>query len=115
MDRFSCLLPVVAFCAVAQAFAADPPTSPPPTAAQPTRIVLEDKTLTNDEIAKLFAEGYKPSTHNGEVVYCRKETVTGSRFKQMNCKTADQIKQLTQDSKDFLAKKQIPGGNSPGH
>jgi hypothetical protein len=33
----------------------------------------------------------------------------------MNCKTADQIKQFTQDSKDFLAKKQIPGGNSPGH
>jgi hypothetical protein len=75
--------------------------------------VLEDKTLTNQEVAKLFVDGYKPSTRNGEVVYCRKETVTGSRFKEISCKTADQIKQITRDSKDLLAEKQLPSTNAP--
>jgi hypothetical protein len=116
VDKISRLVLVIGFCAVTQVFAAEPPASPPPaTPSQPTKIVLEDKTLTNDEVAKLFADGYKPSTRNGEVVYCRKETVTGSRFKQMSCKTADQLKAITQASKDLLAEKQRPGGNAPGH
>lgn len=78
--------------------------------AKPVRIVLEDKTLTNDEVRALFAQGYKPQERNGQVFYCRREVQTGSRFATMTCKTADQIKEITQDSKDFLDAKQRPGG-----
>jgi hypothetical protein len=78
--------------------------------AQPNRIVLEDKTLTNDEVKALFAQGYKPVGRNGEVYYCRREQQTGSRFATMTCKTADQMKQITQESKDLLSTKQKPSG-----
>jgi len=74
------------------------------------RIVLEDKTLTNDEVKQLFAQGYKPVGRNGEVFYCRSEAQTGSRFASMTCKTADQIKQIQQLSKDMLTTQQKTSG-----
>jgi hypothetical protein len=91
-----------------------PATGAPPSGitagAQPNRIVLEDKTLTNDEVKALFAQGYKPVGRNGEVYYCRREQQTGSRFATMTCKTADQMKQIAQDGKELLSAKQKPGG-----
>jgi hypothetical protein len=93
-----------------------PSTAPPDSAsapanpAQPTKIVLEDKTLTNAEVAKLFAQGYKPVSRNGEVYYCRNEDTTGSRFKKMSCKTALQMQELVRDSKDMLTQKQLSSG-----
>jgi len=88
-------------------------TAPDGTAATPVktdRIVLEDKTLTNDEIKALFAQGYKPIGRDGKVFYCRQEMKTGSRFSTMTCKTAEQMKQLTQDSKDMINDVQKTGG-----
>ena len=79
-------------------------------ASKPTRIVLDDKTLTNDEVKQLLAEGYKPVGRNGEVYYCRREQRTGSRFATTSCKTADQIKQTARDSKDMLSTQQAVGG-----
>jgi hypothetical protein len=70
------------------------------------RIYLEDKTLTNDEVKALFAQGYKPTSRNGEVYYCRKEAQLGTRFEHMTCRTADQMKQIAQQSKDMAAEKQ---------
>lgn len=72
--------------------------------------MLEDKTLTNDEIKALFAQGYKPMSREGKVYYCRQETKTGSRFGTTTCRTAEQIKQLTQDSKDIVNSTQRTGG-----
>ena len=80
------------------------------TAAKPARIALEDKTLTNDEVRKLFAKGYKPQERNGQIFYCRRESQTGSRFASMSCKTAEHLKEVTQDSQDFLDAKQRPSG-----
>jgi hypothetical protein len=79
-------------------------------ASKPTRIVLDDKTLTNDEVKQLLAQGYKPVDRHGEVYYCRHEQRTGSRFATTSCKTADQIKQMARDSKDMLATQQAVGG-----
>jgi hypothetical protein len=79
-------------------------------ASKPTRIVLDDKTLTNDEVKQLFAQGYKPVSRGGEVYYCRHEQRTGSRFATTSCKTADQIKQTARDSKDMLTTQQAVGG-----
>ncbi len=72
--------------------------------------MLEDKDLTNDEIKALFAQGYKPMSRDGKVYYCHQEMKTGSRFATTTCKTAEQIKQLTQDSKDLVNSSQRTGG-----
>ena len=74
------------------------------------RIVLEDKTLTNDEVRDLFAQGYKPVGRNGEVYYCRSDTPTGSRVASLSCKTADQMKQIEAASKEMLTQSQKIGG-----
>ena len=106
--------PPAATAAVAPSSISAPATGAPPSGitagAQPNRIVLEDKTLTNDEVKALFAQGYKPVGRNGEVYYCRREQQTGSRFATMTCKTADQMKQIAQDGKELLSAKQKPGG-----
>lgn len=120
MNTLVRLLPVIFACIVTQSFAVDPPPKPaepsepasPPAAApsNPNRVVLEDKTLTNEEVRQLLAQGYKPVGRSGEVYYCRREQIVGSLIAAMSCKTADQMKQLTQESKDMLAAKQKPSG-----
>ena len=132
MNRFFRLLPVIGACIFVGACASDRPaapavaatkpapapaattiaTAPDGTAATPAkanRIVLEDKDLTNDEIKALFAQGYKPMSRDGKVYYCRQEMKTGSRFSTLTCKTAEQMKQLTQDSKDLINSTQRTG------
>jgi hypothetical protein len=120
VNRFLRLVPVLGACALVFACASDHPASTigatakpvPPPAATPTRtnrIVLEDKTLTNDEIKALFAQGYKPMSRDGRVYYCHQEMKTGSRFSTTTCKTAEQMKQLTQDSKDLINSSQRTG------
>lgn len=42
-------------------------------------------------IKKLKAAGYKPEMRNGEVVFCRREAVLGSRFEKKVCSTAEQL------------------------
>jgi len=132
MKRLVRFMPVLGACALVCACASDhpanttaaaarpvpPPAATPPatapggTAAAPTktnRIVLEDKDLTNDEIRALFAQGYKPMSRDGKVYYCRQEMKTGSRFATRTCKTAEQMKQVTQDSKDLVNSTQRTG------
>jgi hypothetical protein len=86
------------------------PAAAPPAAGAPPRVYLEDKTLTNDEVKKLFAQGYKPTSRNGEVYYCRKEGSLGTRFETTTCRTAQQMKELERESKDLVLEKQRPGG-----
>ena len=94
-----------------QSTEANPAATPP----KVHRIVLEDKTLTNAEVKELFSRGFKLLARNGEVYYCRPEPDIGSRITLMNCKTADQMKQLMQTSKDFLFKSQTTSGcSAPG-
>ena len=143
MHIFVRLLIVICACSATQAFAIDPPSNPvepgKPSSApvesagsrsdtsatqsvgtnadnasfKPKRIVLEDKTLTNEEVRQLFAQGFKPVGRGGEVRYCRSEMKTGSRFPTMVCKTADQMKELARDSKDMLNRAQRVGGCQP--
>lgn len=139
MNRYLRMAALLGACALVCACASNPPAStvaavkpvPPPaapatatapdgTAATPTktnRIVLEDDTLSNDEIKALFAQGYKPMSRGGKVYYCHQEMKTGSRFATTTCKTAEQMKQQTQDSKDLINSSQKTGGcraNSAG-
>jgi len=78
--------------------------------ANPGRIVLEDKTLTNEEVRQIFAMGYKPVERHGDVYYCRREVETGSRFDKQICRTGDEVKRLTQASKDTVTQFQGTGG-----
>ena len=106
---------------VAPAPAPAPASAPAPAPSDTTnaapkakRLYLEDKTLTNDEVKKLFEQGYKPTSRNGEVYYCRREQSLGTRFATTICRTADQMKQLERDSKDLATQKQRPGGCTQG-
>ena len=130
------MMSLLGACALAGACATNHPTvatsAPPPSAAAATaatappaaaapgdataaapkvnRIYLEDKTLTNDEVKALLVQGYKPTSRNGEIYYCRREAQLGTRFEHMTCHTADQMKEITREAKDLAAEKQRPSG-----
>jgi hypothetical protein len=94
---------------------ADPGTTAP-AAAKSQRLVLEDKTLTNAEVSQLLAQGYRPQKGRGDdVLYCRSEQPIGTRFAKKICKSADQIKAQTRDSKDMAQQQQMPSGSPTGH
>ena len=89
------------------------PEAPSPsgnTTSNPGRIVLQDKSLTNEDIKQIFALGYKPVERHGDVYYCRREVQTGSRFDKVTCRTGDEVKRITQASKDTLTEFQGTGG-----
>lgn len=78
-----------------------PPASPVPVSANTQRVVLDDKTLTQDEVNQLLSQGYKPRKgHDDQVLYCRSEPQLGSRFEKKVCLSGTQIKAAIQDSKD---------------
>jgi hypothetical protein len=134
VNTFIRMMPAIFACVVAQACAGNPttpgpvepakpatpaatadttsPTNPAPVAANPQRLVLEDKTLTNAEVNRLLAQGYKPQKGRGDnVLYCRSQPQLGTHFEKKVCMTADQIKTLTQDSRDIAEKLQRNQGN----
>jgi hypothetical protein len=58
----------------------------------------------SDAEKKLRSQGYKPEVHNGNTVYCRKETQLGSHFESKTCGSPEQIVRAQQDSKETLEK-----------
>jgi hypothetical protein len=80
------------------------------TAAKPAPTVLEDKTLTQDEVKQILAQGYRPMNRDGQLYYCRRESELGSRFESLRCRTAEQAKDLTRNGRDMLDKLQRPSG-----
>jgi hypothetical protein len=140
VNSFIRLIPVMVACVATQAFASDPttPTEPVkpaataattpaattdtaasstnPAPAAPQRLVLEDKTLSQTEVNRLLSQGYKPQKGRDDtVLYCRMEGVTGTHFEKKVCKSAEQLKTATQDSKDLTDKLQHNLGNPAGH
>ena len=97
--------------------AAAAPTAAASTAPAPEvkRVHLEDKTLTNEEVNALFSQGYKPTSRNGEVYYCRKEAQVGTRFEHVSCHTADQMKEIARNAQDMAASQQKDTGSRTGH
>jgi hypothetical protein len=86
------------------------------TPAQPQKVVLNDKSVTNEEVRQLLAQGYKPQKGRGDdVLYCRSEQPIGTRFPKKVCKSADQLKAQTQDSRDLTEMKQRASSQAPGH
>jgi hypothetical protein len=61
----------------------------PTSAAQTT---VEDK--------RLIAQGYTLKMSNGTKVFCRLETMAGSRFQHSVCSTASEIRQRQESAQD---------------
>jgi len=78
-------------------------------------VVLVDKTMTDAQVKQLLAKGYRPTSRGGEVFYCRREQVLGSRFEQKICKSAEQIMRDEVDSKDMAERLQQSTGSPAGH
>jgi len=78
----------------AAAAAAAPVSSAPPASKEAS----SDKTVVvqadvDKDTRHFLAEGYKPEMRNGERIYCKKETVLGSRLNaQKHCGTLEQLK-----------------------
>jgi len=116
------MIPVVFACAAVQAFAGDTPPAPSTNSATTTPakaapIVLQDKTLTQEEVNRMLSQGYKPKKGRGdEVLYCRDESAMGTHFTRTVCLSAQQIKQRTQDSREITEKLETNGGlKTNGH
>lgn len=86
------------------------------TSTTPTKVVLNDKTLTEAQVKQLLARGYKPQSRGGDVLYCRREQQLGSHFETKICKSAAQIMQDELDSKETTRNMQLqtPGSMGPG-
>jgi hypothetical protein len=74
--------------------------------AHSTRVVLEDKTLTDDEVKTLLQKQYKPEARNGKVYYCRREQQLGTRFSSVVCRTGEELKAMTAQSQEMTDQRQ---------
>ena len=98
--------------------AAAPAASASTAAPQPA---ASDRTVLNkaelDKDAQHFlAEGYKPEMHNGEQIYCKKETALGSRLTQVkNCGTIEQLKLAEQKTQAGVSDAQRQQTNPTFH
>ena len=77
-------------------------------------------TAADDEAAaqlkRFKAAGYKPEIHDGNVVFCRKETIMGSRFDKKVCTTAHLLEEQMAQAQDTVSTAQrnmtlTPRGN----
>jgi hypothetical protein len=104
------LLSVVAFsgCASRPAGVPAQPPAAQPSAAQPpaaqsapgtAQTSATDAPAGNPDLIK---QGYRVAMRRGEVVYCRKDMLTGTRFPSEVCLTEFQIKDISQRAKDSL-------------
>ena len=68
----------------------------------PDKNKLDDPVLTNDEVKRLLAQGYRQEKMpNGHVYYCRNVNALGSMVPKKDCTTGEQLKALAQDKKEF--------------
>jgi hypothetical protein len=92
--------------------AATPAANQAPAPGQIHTLLLEDKTLSQDEVNRLLSQGYKPQKGRGDaVLYCREEPQMGTHFEKKVCLTADQIKTATVEGREITEKLQQNGGN----
>jgi hypothetical protein len=65
------------------------------------------------QLKRFRAAGYKPEVHNGEVVFCRKEVLLGSRFDKKICNTADQLVRIEAEAREVTARAQRNTSGTP--
>jgi hypothetical protein len=81
------------------ASAAGKPTAQAPAVA-PAAAAAASREELDQDTRHFLAEGFKPEIHGGQQLYCRKETVVGSRLSAVkNCGTIGELKLNEQRAK----------------
>ena len=86
-----------------------------PANASVHKVVLTDNDINADQLKQILAKGYRPESHNGTTVYCRKEATLGTRFETKTCRTSTNILETEQKSKDVTTNAQRNNGNPRGN
>jgi ABC-type phosphate transport system substrate-binding protein len=112
-------------CAAGDHVAADRP--PAPTTSANTAVVMATgatstpaatsavtpATSSNDQAEtvdqSLVKRGYRPRRRNGQLLYCRSETLTGTHFSNTVCLTEAQIKASDRNTESTLGEMNRPG------
>lgn len=72
---------------------AQAPAAVAPTTGAPAAPAAASKEELDQDTRHFLAEGFKPEMHGGQQLYCRKETVVGSRLSAVkNCGTLDELR-----------------------
>jgi hypothetical protein len=76
-------------------------------------VVLVDDTVTDAQLGRILAKGYKPESQarGNEVYYCRRERPLGTRFETKVCKTSGHILQDELQGKEVTTRAQRTGGS----
>jgi hypothetical protein len=82
--------------------AAPAPSAAPATAATPSAPAAGTKTASSGVNQGLVKEGYRTTTKRGQIMYCRTEPITGTRFTNNVCLTETQIIEQRQNARDAL-------------
>jgi len=97
---------VILLAAAPLAYAADPSVEKP-AAAEATPAATADPPadpdyVSEEEAGHFKALGYRYQKHDGEMKWCRREgqRITGSRFKQLVCRTPEQVRAMQETVKD---------------
>jgi hypothetical protein len=132
--KFVACLTVLSICAFSATFAEEPqtPAAPAvstaasaPAAAAPAEAAKapamdavapdaaakaqKDKAAAEAEIKTMRARGYKPSTRNGMVVYCRPEGQLGTHFEKLRCNTMEELRAAELTGKEYVNSMQQQG------
>lgn len=74
-----------------------------------------DDAVSDIQLKRLRAAGYKPEVHHGETVFCRSEKVLGSRFDQRVCNTAKALSAQATQAQDETTLMQKDYGKPRGN
>jgi len=134
MRKLIGLLAVISVAGVSPVFATDPPPAAPTSDTAKTEPSADAKATAtttttkpvdgqvklvagdseaDKQLKRLKAAGYKPEVHGGEVVFCRKEAVLGSRFEKKNCNTAENLEQQMNNAQEMASQAQRNSTISP--
>jgi len=97
--------------------AAAAPAAAAASAAQPAAAAAKataDKATVDKDIQHFTQEGFKPEMRHGQELYCRKETVIGSRLaSQRICGTIDELKMMEMQSRSSMEQAQQRQSSGP--
>jgi hypothetical protein len=136
MRKLMGLLVVISVAGGAPVFATDPPATTSETASTPAKTDQPSDTTkatptattkpadghvklvagddaADKQLKRLKAAGYKAEVHGGEVVFCRREAVLGSRFEKKMCSTADSLEQQMTTAQEMASQAQRNSTVSP--
>ena len=81
----------------------------PPVAAPAKAEAVSADGVTKEELKRLHVAGYKQKTRGNQIVYCRVESVLGTRFDREMCATARDLDYIRSNSQELAT--QIQRGN----